>query len=139
MVGIAWFASIGWRVISKNFHGNHNCRPFSKKTRVGHQFPSIKERLILVRHATRRRIYCWCACSLVSVLVPYSWMRPARDKNGIREMYRGREGEEKDRYLRPFFFSYAFLSLASLAHIVNLLWQGHGAIHWNKVCSGFLF
>jgi len=34
---------------------------------------------------------------------------------------KGWEGEEKDRYLPPFFFSYAFLSLASLAHIVNLL------------------
>jgi len=39
----------------------------------------------------------------------------------IREMYKGREGEEKDRYRLPFFFSYAFLSLASLTHIVNFL------------------
>jgi hypothetical protein len=38
-----------------------------------------------------------------------------------RDVYKGVEGEEKDRYLPPFFFSYAFLSLASLAHIVNLL------------------
>ncbi|KAJ6925710.1 hypothetical protein NC651_010202 [Populus alba x Populus x berolinensis] len=34
-----------------------------------------------------------------------------------REMYKGREGEEKDRYRLPFFFSYAFLSLTSLTHI----------------------
>ena len=57
----------------------------------------------------------------LSVLVPYSWMGSARGKNRIREMYRGREGEERDRYLLPFLFSYAFLSLASLAHVVNLL------------------
>jgi hypothetical protein len=105
-------ASMEWRVISKNFHGKHTAGLFLKERGWGTDFLPIKG---------TSNPSSTCNEEENLLLVPYSWMGSARGKNGIREMYKGVEGEEKDRYLLPFFFSYAFLSLASLAHIVNLL------------------
>jgi len=80
VVGIA---SMGWRVRAKNFHGKHTAGLFLKERGWGTNFPPIKgtSNPSSTCNEDPRRIYCWCACSLVSVLVPFSWMGSARGKD----------------------------------------------------------